>query len=73
MQKMPVKTRVMIANQFNLVIKAGALACLAMISAIVMSYLAEPFQQEVGFATSILGGNRDWLVNGRLYFLRDCY
>lgn len=41
---------------------------IAMLGCVWASFLAEPFEQEVGFGTSILGYNRDLLVNGRWWF-----
>lgn len=52
----------------KLSIKSALIAALTMIAAIVMSYWAEPFKQSIGIGTSILGANRDFLVNGREWF-----
>lgn len=40
----------------------------AMLGCVWVSFLAEPFEQEVGYGTSILGYNRDLFVNGRWWF-----
>ena len=52
----------------RLSIKSALIAALTMIAAIVMSYWAEPFKQSIGIGTSMLGANRDFLVNGREWF-----
>ncbi len=44
-------------------------AAFAMLCAFIMSYWAEPFEQEVGLGNSILGYNRDFLVDGRWWFM----
>lgn len=40
----------------------------AMLGGVWASFLAEPFEQEVGVGTTILGYNRDFLVNSRWWF-----
>lgn len=45
------------------------LASLALIGAFVSSYMAESFKQERGLGATILGYNRDWLVDGRWWFV----
>lgn len=52
----------------RLSIKSALIASVTMVGAIVMSYWAEPFKQSIGIGTSILGANRDLLVNGRIWF-----
>jgi hypothetical protein len=52
----------------RLSIKSALVASLTMTAAIVMSYSAEPFKQSIGIGTSLLGANRDFLVNGREWF-----
>ena len=47
---------------------SSAMCVVAATAAFVMSFWAEPFEQEIGYGRSFLGYNRDWLVNGRWYF-----
>lgn len=54
-------------------IKLGVVAMFAMMVAFIASFYAEGFEQETGIGTSILGYNRDWLVDGRWYFLAACF
>ncbi len=41
---------------------------LSMLSGFILSYLAEPYEQEIGYGT-ILSYNRDFLVDGRWWFI----
>lgn len=46
----------------------GVASAVALAAAFVMSFWAEPLKQEIGYGTTMLGYNRDFLVNGRWYF-----
>lgn len=47
---------------------SSSICVIASIATFIMSFWAESLEQEIGFGRSILGYNRDWLVNGRWYF-----
>jgi len=47
---------------------ASSICVIASIATFIMSFWAESLEQEIGFGRTILGYNRDWLVNGRWYF-----
>ncbi|GLQ00620.1 hypothetical protein GCM10007891_24730 [Methylophaga thalassica] len=56
-------------SSLDLAAKTMLFCAVTMIFAFALSFLAEPFQQEIGFAQSILGYNRDFFVTGRWYFI----
>lgn len=56
-------------SSLRLSIHLSLFASMAMILGVVMSFLAEPFEQEYGIGKTILGYNRDWLVDGRWWFV----
>ena len=56
-------------SSLRLSIQLSLFASLTMILGIVMSFMAEPFEQEHGIGKTILGYNRDWLVDCRWWFV----
>jgi|GEM_PF-2262892 len=52
-----------------LVTTTASIAVISMLIAFYMSFAAEPLTQEIGYPRSILGYNRDWLVDGRWWFV----
>jgi len=56
-------------NAYTLSINVLLLAMLAFVVALISGFWAEDFIQSTGYPRSILSHNRDWIVNGRGWFL----
>ena len=63
------KTRDRFISLYYRNIRYSILAFFSMVFGVYASYLAEPLEQETGLGTSMLGYNRDYLVNGRWWFV----
>ena len=67
--KRPKKTTELLNDATLVSIKTSLISFVAMVVAVYMSFLVEPFEQEIGMGQSILGYNRDFFVNGRWWLV----
>lgn len=58
-----------VQKSLQLVLVRSFVSMVFMVAGIILSNLAFPLEQEIGMAKSILGGNRDWLVAAKPWFI----
>lgn len=58
-----------VSHSLLLSFKMNIIALILMALGFVMSIMAESYSQEIGYPKSMLGHNRDWLVDARWWFV----
>lgn len=58
-----------VSDSLILSYKMNVIVLILMSLGFVMSIMAEPYSQEVGLPKSMLGWNRDWLVDAKCWFV----